>query len=64
MVVVNEKIAFSPAEVAQVLGISLNNVYALVREGAIPSLRLGRRILIPRKELDLLMQFEKANEGG
>jgi excisionase family DNA binding protein len=50
----NEKIALSPAEVSQTLGISLNSVYTYIREGKIPHFRLGKRILISRIELEKL----------
>jgi excisionase family DNA binding protein len=34
-------------EVAQVLGVSRGSAYEGVRTGALPSLRLGRRVLVP-----------------
>jgi excisionase family DNA binding protein len=42
----------SLTEVAEVLGISRNEVSQLVREKVIPSLRLSGRILVPRTWLD------------
>lgn len=42
-------------EMARVLRISRNGAYAAVADGAIPSLRIGRTIRIPRRALaDLL----------
>lgn len=41
-------------EAASILGISRSSAYELVRSGAIPSLRLGHRLVIPRR---LLMQM-------
>lgn len=38
----------SVEEAAVILGISRNSAYEAVRRSEIPSLRLGRRILIPR----------------
>jgi len=38
----------SPEEVAKRLGISMAYVYRLVNAGKMPSIRLGRRIIIPR----------------
>ena len=43
------------AETAKVLGISRNLAYQLVRQGDIPSLRLGRRIVVPRAALERLL---------
>ncbi len=39
-------------EAAAALGISRGLAYQLVRQGDIPSLRLGRRIVIPRHALE------------
>lgn len=55
-----EKIAFSPIEASQVLGISLNSVYTYIREGRIKSCRLGKRILISRTELEKLVNQPKS----
>lgn len=42
-------------EAAHVLGISRSTAYELVRRGTLPSLRLGRRIVIPTHALDALL---------
>ena len=42
-------------EVADVLGISRGLAYEGVRDGSIPSLRVGRRILVPRARLAELL---------
>lgn len=42
-----EKLAVSVKEAAQMLGISLNNMYALVRREDFPSIRVGGRFIIP-----------------
>ncbi len=42
-------------EAASILGISRSTAYELVRTGGLPSLRLGRRIVVPTHALiDLL----------
>ena len=38
-------------EVGEVLGISLAKVYDLARSEGFPSMRIGRRILVPRDKL-------------
>lgn len=38
-------------EAAAILGISRSSAYELVRSGAIPSLRLGHRLVVPREAL-------------
>ena len=46
-------------EVAAQLRISRGLAYSLAREGKLPTLRLGRRLLVPRKALeDLLSQWQ------
>jgi len=45
----------SVEEAAHLLGISRGHAYALVNRGEIPSLRLGRRIVVPRAALDRLL---------
>ncbi len=47
-------------EAARVLGISRYLAYEGVRSGEIPSLRVGRRIVVPRVALDRLL----AEAGG
>lgn len=38
-------------EAAELLGISRTLAYAKVRDGVLPSIRLGRRLLVPRRRL-------------
>jgi excisionase family DNA binding protein len=40
---------------ARYLGISRSHAYDLIRAGKIPHLKLGRRIIIPRRELDAMI---------
>jgi excisionase family DNA binding protein len=42
-------------EAAAALGISRGLAYALVRRGDIPSVRLGRRIVVPVRALDAVL---------
>lgn len=43
-------------EAGRRLGIGRGLAYTLVREGTIPSLRLRGRIVVPRAQLELLLQ--------
>ena len=45
------KLVYSVVEVGELLGIGRSKAYELVRSGTIPSLRLGRRIVIPKLAL-------------
>ena len=51
----HEKLVLTVTEAAELLGISRGLAYELVRMGAIPSLRLGRRLLVPRVRLEELL---------
>ena len=48
------KIAVSVEEAAAMLGISRGSAYEAVRRGEIPSLRIGRRVLVPLAALSRL----------
>jgi len=56
------RLVLTVAEAADRLGISSDLAYDLVARGALPSLRLGRRIVIPR--VALLELVESATNGG
>jgi excisionase family DNA binding protein len=49
-------LVMTPAEVAQALGIGKNSIYALLRSGALKSLRVGRLIKITRSALEEYLQ--------
>ena len=38
-------------QLADLLGVSDSNVYELIQEDGFPSLRIGKRIVIPKEEL-------------
>lgn len=44
------------SQTAVVLGISRSSAYECVRVGSIPSIRLGRRIVVPRRAIDELLE--------
>jgi excisionase family DNA binding protein len=50
-------------EVAKVLRISRNRAYEAVRTGAIPSVRLGRRVLVLKSEVRALFGPDGAHEA-
>ena len=51
----NEKLTLNLEEAGKLLGISRQTVYLLSRREDFPVLRIGRRILIPRKQLEAWM---------
>jgi excisionase family DNA binding protein len=46
----------SPDELARTLGVSRHGVYEGLRNGSIPSIRLGKRFVIPRSAIDRWLQ--------
>ncbi len=51
-----ERKTYTVEEAAERLGISRNSAYEAVRRGEIPSLRIGRRVLIPRAALERMLE--------
>ena len=50
-----EKSVYTVPEVAKVLGINRNLAYELARSGTLPSIRLGKRLVCPKKAIDRLL---------
>lgn len=51
-----ERATLSVMEAAMIMGVSKNVAYEAVRQGEIPSIRLGGRILVPRTALERLLK--------
>jgi excisionase family DNA binding protein len=51
-----ERLTLTVEEVAATLGISLSHAYEAIRRGEIPSIRIGRRVLVPRAALERLLE--------
>lgn len=56
-----DPLVLSVAKAAKSLGVSDDLVYELIERGQLPCLRLGRRKLIPRRAIELLV--ENAMDG-
>ena len=50
-----EKFTLTVDEAGKLLGIGRNAAYEAVRTGAIPSIRIGKRLLVPRMAIDNMM---------
>ncbi len=44
-------IALTAEDVAQVLGVSRSNAYTLMRSRGFPTLRVGKRMMVPKDKL-------------
>ncbi len=51
----SDALTLSVEEAGKLLGISRGLAYELVGKGEIPSLRLGRRLVVPRRALDVML---------
>jgi excisionase family DNA binding protein len=52
------------AEAGQVLGVSRSYAYELVRQGQLPCMRLGRRIVVPVRALEALLDTANPEPAG
>ncbi len=59
---VRDALVLTPIETAKLLRIGRGTVYEQIRLGVIPSIRMGRRILIPKAALGKM--FEGAKGDG
>ena len=58
----NEKLTLSVEEAGKLLGVSRQVAYQLIHREDFPTLHIGRRILVPRKQLEAWM--ERMTKGG
>jgi excisionase family DNA binding protein len=50
-----QKLTLTIEETGKQLGIGRNAAYSAVKKGEIPSIKIGRRLLVPRVALDRLL---------
>jgi excisionase family DNA binding protein len=50
-----EMAVYTVPQVAKILGINRNLAYELARSGTLPSIRLGKRLICPKKAIDRLL---------
>jgi excisionase family DNA binding protein len=58
----DNRLVLTVTEAAAVLGISRAHAYELVARRELPALRLGRRIVVPRRGLERLL--DGGGDGG
>lgn len=56
-----DRLVYSVAEAGKLLGLSRGSMYEAIHTGRIPSVRVGRRILIPRIALNRLLEGNDTN---
>jgi excisionase family DNA binding protein len=57
--VLERPLAVTVEQAGRLLGISRNLAYQLARERKIPTVKLGRRLLVPIKELEKLLEVKE-----
>lgn len=60
----NEKLTYSIAETARVLGISRSSVYRLLERSSFPAFRIGDRTLISIKGLEDWVNSQSIKKGA
>ncbi len=60
VVPLESRLALSVEEAGALLGISRDLAYDLVNSGGIPSVRLGRRLVVPRRALERIIDADQA----
>lgn len=55
----DDKLTLSVEEAAKVLGIGRNLCYDRVKTGEIPAIKIGKRLLVPRRALEKLLAEPK-----
>lgn len=58
-----ERLTLTIAETAKLLGVSLPTAYLLAKRGEIPVLKLGKRLVVPRRALDDFLASAKARNA-
>lgn len=58
---VRDALVLTPIETAKLLRIGRGTVYEQIRLGVIPSIRMGRRILIPKAALGKMLEGAKGD---
>ncbi len=57
----NDRLTLSVDECAKRLGIGRNSAYEAVARGEIPVIRIGKRMLVPKAQLDRLLAGENTS---
>ena len=53
---IDKRLCITVPEAAEMLGISRNFAYELVKQGKLPVIRFGKRLLIPRVSLEKMLE--------
>jgi excisionase family DNA binding protein len=60
----DERLTYTVEEAGRLLGVGRDSAYEAVRSGDIPSVRIGRRLLVPRCALLALLGHQDGEAPG
>jgi excisionase family DNA binding protein len=58
-----ERVVYTVAEAGRLLGLSRNASYEAAKRGDIPTLRIGRRLLVPKAPFHRMLELAGAGTG-
>lgn len=59
-----ERQTYDVPTIAKIIGVGRNQAYEAIRSGEIKSIRIGKRIVVSRAELDRLLNPQQNNVSG
>ncbi len=59
----DERLTLDVFKAAQLLGISRNLAYDMVKAGNLPVVKLGKRLLVPKKALEQMLESDRASRA-
>ena len=59
-----ERLVYTPQQLCQVLGIGSSSVYEGLRESRIPCIRIGRKIRIPKRVVEQMLDVDSPAVSG
>ena len=59
-----EKLVYTVEETGRILGIGRSSAYEAIRTGQIPSIRIGRRLLVPMVAIERLLKAGRSATEG
>ncbi len=61
---IQDRLVLTVSEAAELLGICRNAAYEGVRRGEIPSIRIGKRLVVPRAAFEEMLKGGTATDRG
>jgi excisionase family DNA binding protein len=56
-----QRLTLSVEEAGRILGISRGAAYARAEDGSLPTIRLGKRLLVPKSALDKMLAMDSSS---